>query len=265
MIKLIACDMDGTLLDSKKRLPPDLHRVIAALKERGTAFAVASGRQYAALRRDMAAYAEEMLFICENGALVMQHDKPMIVDPIDPKDLPEIVGGMYGLEGIYPVVCRAEKALIGRQSSPEFIHNSRMYYPAAELVDDLREHCCCGDVCKVAFFDEKDAQSHELPMLKEKLGDRMSIILSGEHWVDVMKPGVHKGGAMRRLQEKLGITRDECMAFGDYLNDCELLEAVGESYAMENAHPDLKKMARHIAPSNDDDGVMQVIRREFGL
>lgn len=55
------------------------------------------------------------------------------------------------------------------------------------------------------------------------------------------------------------------MAFGDYLNDCELLQSVGESYAMENAHPRLKEMARHIAPSNDEDGVMRVIRREFGL
>ncbi len=87
----------------------------------------------------------------------------------------------------------------------------------------------------------------------------------GEHWVDVMKPGVTKGGAMRGVQKKLGITPEECMAFGDYLNDCELLQSVGESYAMENAHPRLKEMARHIAPSNDEDGVMRVIRREFGL
>ena len=69
MIKLIACDMDGTLLDSQKRLPPDISSVIRALKEQGVLFAVASGRQYAALRRDLKEIADDILFICENGAL----------------------------------------------------------------------------------------------------------------------------------------------------------------------------------------------------
>ena len=55
------------------------------------------------------------------------------------------------------------------------------------------------------------------------------------------------------------------MAFGDYLNDCELLESVSESYAMANSHPKLLAMAKHTAPSNDEDGVMRVIRERFSL
>ena len=78
MIKLIACDMDGTLLDSAKRLPAELPEVIAKLKEKGVLFCVASGRQYASLRRDFDAYADDMLFICENGALVMQRDQRVL-------------------------------------------------------------------------------------------------------------------------------------------------------------------------------------------
>ena len=62
-----------------------------------------------------------------------------------------------------------------------------------------------------------------------------------------------------------GLTPDECMAFGDYLNDLELLRAVGESYAMDNALPEVKQAARHIAPSNDEDGVLRVIRARFDL
>ena len=80
MIKLIACDMDGTLLDSAKRLPAELPEVIAKLKEKGVLFCVASGRQYASLRRDFDAYADDMLFICENGALVMQRDQRMLIE-----------------------------------------------------------------------------------------------------------------------------------------------------------------------------------------
>lgn len=265
MIKLIACDMDGTLLDSQKRLPGDLRQVIDALRAQGTQFAVASGRQYAALRRDLEPYAQDMLYICENGALVMHRGERLFIDPLSPGDLADIVSAARGLEGVYPVICRAESALVEETASPEFIRNMCMYYPSVHVVSDLRAHCGHDDVCKVAFFDEGDAQTHELPALEEKLGGRLAVILSGEHWVDVMKPGVNKGRAMEGVQRRLGIAPEECMAFGDYLNDCEMLESVGESYAMENAHPKLKAMASYIAPTNDEDGVMCVIRERFGL
>ena len=70
---------------------------------------------------------------------------------------------------------------------------------------------------------------------------------------------------MRELQKQLGISPDECMAFGDYLNDLELMQAVTHSYAMANAHPDLKAVCRYTAPSNDEDGVVRTIRQVLGL
>ena len=265
MIKLIASDMDGTLLDSKKRLPKDFLETIQTLRDRGVLFAVASGRQYAALRRDLEPLVPYIYFICENGALVMYRDEQVLIDPMDAGDLHDTVTACRALSGVYPVVCRASSGLIESTADPAFIAETCRYYPSASVVDDLTEHCDLHDVCKVAFYDEGDAQTHELPVLNEKLGDRLSVILSGPHWVDIMKPGVNKGKAMRRLQEKLGIRPEECMAFGDYLNDCELLESVGESYAMKNSHPKLLAMAKYIAPSNDEDGVMRVIRERFSL
>ena len=265
MVKLIACDMDGTLLDSKKRLPRDLPRVLGELRARGVSFAVASGRQYAALRRDLENVADGILFICENGALVMERDEQVLIDPMPVDVLAGAVTAARDLPGVYPVLCRARVALVERGSSDVFMEATRPYYPSLEIVNNLLDYCDSRDVCKIAFYDEGDAQTHEYPALRKRLGGALSVILSGEHWVDVMKKGVHKGGAMRGLQRELGVAPEECMAFGDYLNDCELLESVGESYAMENAHPQLKAMARHIAPSNDEDGVLRVIKREFNL
>lgn len=206
MIKLIACDMDGTLLDSQKRLPPELPEVIAQLREKGVIFCVASGRQYASLRRDFEAYADDLLFLCENGALVMQRDKRVLIDPVDASFITRIVTATRALSGVYPVVCRADVALIEKTASPEFIRNTKMYYPSVEVVDDLTALDQLGDVCKVAFYDEGDAQTHELPELKKHLEGPLAVILSGEHWVDVMKPGVNKGCAMRGIQQKLGIS-----------------------------------------------------------
>jgi len=265
MIRLIASDMDGTLLDSRKRLPAGFLDAILKLKDQGVLFAVASGRQYAALRRDLEALVPYMYFICENGALVMYQDRQVLIDPLDQGDLYDIVSAHRELDHVYPVVCRAHEGLLESTAAEDFIADTCRYYPSAHLVDDLRDHCAFTDVCKVAFYDEGDAQTHELPVLKEKLGNRLEVILSGPHWVDVMKPGVNKGKAMRRLQEKLGITPQECMAFGDYLNDYELLESVGESYAMANSHPKLLKIAKYTAPSNDEDGVMRILRERFSL
>ena len=76
-----------------------------------------------------------------------------------------------------------------------------------------------------------------------------------------MHVGITKGAGIRALQKQLNILPEECMAFGDYMNDYDMLTACDESYAMENAHPDLKKIAKHIAPSNEEEGVMQVLRQ----
>lgn len=264
-IRLIACDMDGTLLDSRKRLPRDILPVIRALKEKGVLFAVASGRQYAALRRDLEEIAHEILFICENGALVMHQEKRLLIDPVDAVDLPDILHTAKELHNAYPVVCGAEMAYIGDGAPEQFLRETLPYYTSCTCVPDLSLRQHDQDVCKVAFYDMGDAQTGELPLLERALGDRLAVILSGEHWVDVMKPGVHKGKAMASLQKMLGISPAECMAFGDYLNDCELLASAGESYAMDNAHPKLKAMARYIAPGNDEDGVLRVIRERFSL
>lgn len=265
MIKLIACDMDGTLLDSACRLPKDLYAVVDALCARGVTFCVASGRQYASLRREFEEIADRITFICENGALIMHRGERLFLDAIDPGYLPAIIAAGRDMERVHPVICRAGVAIIEKSAPDFFIEATLLAYPNVEIVPDLSLHTHYSDVCKVAFYDEGDAQQHELPLLKRAVPAGLTTTLSGYHWVDVMKPGVHKGRAMAALQEKLGLTPDMCMAFGDYLNDTELLLSVTNSYAMENAHPQLKAIAAHIAPSNDEDGVMRVIKEVFAL
>ena len=257
--------MDGTLLDSDKRLPHDLFPVLRRLREQGVQFAVASGRQYASLRRDFLPVADDVIFISENGALVMRGGRRLFIDPLPVHALPRIIETARTLTHVFPVLCRADVALIEDSASEAFIAETRRYYPSVQVVHDLMAHADADDVCKIAFYDEGDAQTHELPVLQGALAPELAVILSGAHWVDVMKPGVNKGSAMRALQEQLSIPPQACMAFGDYLNDIELMEAVTESYAMANAHPELARVARHRAPGNDEDGVMRVLRAQFGL
>ena len=83
--------------------------------------------------------------------------------------------------------------------------------------------------------------------------------------MDFMNIGVNKGTAIERIQEAYDITYDETMAFGDYLNDYEMMQSCKYSYAMGNAHPKLKEISNYQAKSNDEDGVMEVIKEYFEI
>ena len=121
MIRLIACDMDGTLLDENKQLPRDLFPTLDALRAKGVSFAVASGRQYASLRKDFLPVADRMLFISENGALVMRGDERLFIDPLPASALPDIIETARTMEHVFPVICRAGVAIIEESASEEFV------------------------------------------------------------------------------------------------------------------------------------------------
>jgi len=266
MIKYIAADMDGTLLDSQKRLPEELESVVRALRERGVRFIIASGRQAATLKRDLGELAEDMILFAENGTVVMEGGRRLFVSPMEKADVRRVLEATHGMTGMHAVLCRPDVAMI-EESAPEvFRRNVKMYYESTRIVPDLLAVCdAFDDVCKIAFYDEGDAEHHEYPVLKERFEATLSVILSGYSWVDLMNPGAHKGSAMRRLQEMKGVLPEECMAFGDYLNDKEMLEAVTESYAMENGLDEIKAVCKYVAPSNDENGVMRVIKERFSL
>ena len=88
----------------------------------------------------------------------------------------------------------------------------------------------------------------------------MSAVVSGPDWVDLANASVSKGAALQGIQERYRIPPENCMGFGDYMNDFTLLQACEESYAMANACPELMAAAKYLTASNDDDGVMRVLR-----
>ena len=133
-----------------------------------------------------------------------------------------------------------------------------MYYARCERVDDLLEAAKRDRICKIAIFDTEDAQINTYMHVKH-LNDSFKVSLSGHQWVDIMNPTVNKGEAMRLIQKKYNISYDETMAFGDYLNDYEMMQTCYYSYAMENAHEDLKAICNFNAPSDDEFGVITTI------
>ena len=95
----------------------------------------------------------------------------------------------------------------------------------------------------------------------EELQKNLEVIVSGQNWLDISHANANKGYALSMLQENLGITKDETMVFGDYNNDLQLLELAYFSYAMENAHNDVKKIARFQTKSNSEEGVETILEK----
>ena len=259
MIRLIAADMDGTLLNSNKELPRELFPLIDRLAEQKVYFAAASGRQYYNLRHIFEPVADKMFFVAENGGVVFHRGKNIFASPIDEKFLPEVVTFVRALGG-YPFLCGLNAAYAESREAVLTV-NAKMYYYNYEVLDDVLK--AEDTICKIAVFDYTDAERNVFHPLKERFGDVLEVSLSGQHWVDLSMPGTNKGTAIKGIQQQFGIGFDETMLFGDYLNDYEMMKVGHYSYAMANAHPDLKAICNYEAKSNDDNGVIEAIRQVY--
>lgn len=264
-IRLVVTDMDGTLLDDHKRAPEGLREVLVLLRERGVLFSPASGRQYATLAHEFDGVADGMVFIAENGTYVVRDGEELSSDPMDPAVVARVVESVRRLAAggadVGAVVCGKRSAYVER-TDEAFLDEVRRYYLRNEVVEDVA--AVDDDILKVALYDFGPAERITAPALAAFAGTHR-VVVSGEHWVDVMNRTATKGAALGRLQGELGITPAQTMVFGDYLNDLEMLDAADWSFAMANAHPEVVRRARHLAPSNNDNGVLRTIVRLLDL
>jgi Cof subfamily protein (haloacid dehalogenase superfamily) len=259
-IRLIASDMDGTLLDAAGQVPERFWPVLDSLLAAGIVFVPASGRQYQTLE---AVFGDRdgLVYIAENGTNVVQGGVSIALETVVTAIIAPVVDWVRATAAagadLGVVVCGARTAYIER-ADDEFVSKVRPYYAALEIVEDVVAAAADDDVLKLAIFDLGQAETRTGPAVRA-LDLSADVVISGENWVDIMRPGANKGKALIHLQEHLGISREQTMAFGDYLNDAELLDAAGHSYAMANAHPIIRARARHQAASNTDEGVISSI------
>ncbi len=235
MIKLIASDLDGTLLrKGAQSLEPEIFQLINVLKEKGIFFVAASGRQYQNMRRLFRSVKNDIAYICENGTLGVLNG-----DIFSEEHIPEEVG--YAALNAIQSIPECELLLSARTThylenpSEKYEHHIRhVVGNDVVTVDDIfsvRE-----PYLKISACDFNGAD-HLEPYFQEHFSDRLNIALAGDIWLDMMPKGVHKGHALDKLLRQLGIMPEECLAFGDQYNDMEMLKMCGLSYAMADAVP----------------------------
>ena len=266
MIKIIFSDMDGSLLTSENKLPAGFDEAMTELKNRGVIFAPASGRQYASLLRSFDKYRDEFLFLAENGTLVMHKGKEIFSSPIGFDAAKKVLAASETFENILRVYCGKKDAYILReQDNPEYDVELFKYYTHANFVDSFDD---VDDIpLKCAFFDITGNSKKNIYDKLAQFHNTLQVVQTSDYWVDVMSPSINKGVAVKNIQRVMNFKPEECAAFGDYLNDCEMLQAVEYGFSMANAHPDVKKVAKFETVSNDQAGVLVGIRRliAYGL
>lgn len=250
--------MDGTLLNAKHELSPDFFTVFEQMKSKGLLFAAASGRQFFNIEKKFETIKNDVLFIAENGSYVVYKGEELLVQAMEPSVVHQQLITAKTLPDVYTILCGKKCAYV-ESDEPEFMKNVEMYYDRYQLVDDLMQ-VNDDQFLKIALCDLAGSEKNSYPVFKP-MRDQLQVKVSGFIWLDLSHKLANKGRAIKVVQEKFSISNNETMVFGDYLNDLEMMQQAYFSYAMDNAHPDVKKVSRFLAKSNEEDGVTVVLQQ----
>lgn len=256
-VRLVASDMDYTLLADDKSMPEGMPGRIRALEGAGVLFAAASGRPLYTLRDMFPESWDHMAFVTDNGAAVVCRGDVVFKSLIEPATVQELTE--FTLEGGYglPTVCGLDACYI-REQDRCYDEVFRTFYHNIVYVESL-DHLAAEVNKFTVYFPEGNAVPMRDAVYAPAWGEQLSVTCGGAVWIDIMNRGVDKGTGIARLCEHLGISIDDVVACGDTDNDAEMLEAVGHGYLVANAEERMERFADFRIPSNNERGVAQVI------
>ena len=258
MIKLIASDIDGTLVhDGTHELNPELCDVILQLKEKGIQFAAASGRQWASIEDLFDPIKERIFYLSDNGAYVGCHGRNLFLNTIDRGLVIQLIQEIRKRPELEVMVSGPDYAYMDTKDEEFADWMINGYKFQVKRVEDLTK--VDDQFIKISAYKKHGVQE-ATESLREQFGDRLKMTISGDMWMDCMAIGVSKGQAIKILQESLEIKPEETMVFGDQLNDLEMIRQAYYSFAVANARPEAKAEARFEADSNMNDGVLKILK-----
>lgn len=260
MIKLIASDIDGTLIkDSTPDLYPEMVRAVNSLMKQGILFCAASGRQYQSIRNVFRNVDGNIIYIAENGAQIRYRGEDISVTPMKRGVASDIIKQLREYSHCCDIIADTVNGCLTESNSKEFIDLLTYgYHNEFTLVKDILE--TDAEIIKISVYQKESVREFGESVLIPLWKDRVKVTLAGEEWVDFMDASVDKGHALTFVQKYFDIKKEETMAFGDNNNDIGMLKAAGISYAVENAREEVKSAAGAICPSYLEKGVYQIVK-----
>lgn len=257
-IRLLAIDLDGTLLNDERLVTPGSAEAIMRARSSGVTVALASGRIFPSLRP----FAEQLgltgPFICANGAHILDFEGGEIAfKELDRAARSAVIDVAEAMDLHLNAYTRTELLLLRETEWSEmYRRRARAVVPRiadrAELLDaEISKMMLVGaptDIAKIRAQIEP-----EMEALSVRLTE------SEPEYLEFLAPGAHKGAALEEISKRMGVARTETAAIGDYLNDVEMLSWAGFSAAVENAAEEAKCVSDVVVRSNEEGGVVQFI------
>ncbi len=254
MIKLIASDLDGTLLHGgEQSLSPRVLDLVHRLTGKGVRFIAASGRQYDNEQRLFHEIKDEISYIAENGALCV-HDGKVIFRSLLSEDLIQRIITEIRKTPNFDILLSREDTSVIEGRNPAFVnHICNVMGNTTEIVDDISK--AKGPFIKIAVCNLIDSQQVILEYLKhltDLFAPEIQAVTSGNIWIDFIPPNVNKGTALQTFLDYFHIRAEECISIGDQQNDIEMLELAGTSYAVSGSAPGVSDHASHAGGFAED-------------
>lgn len=263
-IKLVAIDLDGTLLTSAKQVSEKTVRALRCLPSAGVRVVIASARPPRSVRAVYRGLGLDTLQINYNGALIWDEPRRRAIfhRPMSGHLVREIIETARGMSNDVLVSCELlDRWFTDRDDHTHTTETGKLFKP--DVICPL-EDFCDRPITKLMLLGKPQMLVQLLPVLNEEFGQIVTILHADDDLIQIMDNRVSKAIALKKVAESYRIEPEQIMAIGDAPNDVGMLQLAGVAIAMTNAHPIVKAEADWIAPSNDDHGVHAALVR-YGL
>ncbi|RJE68870.1 hydrolase [Acinetobacter sp. JS678] len=260
-IKILAVDMDGTFLNSKKQYnKARFLKQYEQLKQNNIHFVVASGNQLAKLITYFPEISHEIAFIAENGAHVVDAGQEIAFAHLSQQQYIEILKAIDPTYTSTMVICGKQSAYVHNSMNAEDYAKVARYFEKLTVIDDF--YALDDLVCKITFTAQENESFAIFEHFQKKsfVADKVLVpVSSGFGFIDLILPDQHKAHGLKLLLQKWQVESDQVVAIGDNNNDIQMIKAVGYGFAVENAVEALKAVAPYTTVSNEHEGALDVI------
>lgn len=264
-IKLIAFDLDGTLLDVKHQLHDKTIEAVNEIRKKGVKTLVATGRMYCSAKPHTDKLGIVDPVITYNGALVVnpQDDNQIFHSPI-PYKIAKKITKMVVENDYHLQLYLDDKLYVAEENkfTDTYEEISGIKAHAVGRLDEFLE----AEPTKMLIIEEDEDRRVEIKnFLIGNFAGEIEISSSYPSFIEITQKGMSKAVPLKKLAEEYGVKREEVMAFGDGLNDLKMIEWAGIGIAMQNAHPELEEKADDTAADHDELGIARYLKQHFKL
>lgn len=260
--KLIAFDIDDTLLNTKKQISPKTKAALMNAQKNGIRLAVCSGR----LPYGVRPYAEKLdvfkyggYYMGFNGGAIFNSDRELISTTYLDSKYIEPVYEILRPTNITTMVHKGDVIFADKKENDYTHIEPDVIGLPLNRVDDIAEYVD-WDLHKILLSGEPETLKHTEALLKDKFGGELDIYLSAPWFLEVMPKGIDKGVGLEIICKNMGISTAEAIAFGDSFNDISMLKKAGKGVAMGNAEEAVKAAADMVTSDCDSDGIAAALR-----